>query len=521
MSTTQITEIVNSLRPANCPHESVPSRFFKEVFNSVGFFVRYVLYLINLCLSSGSIPPSFKHAVVRPLLKKANLDPSVLSNFRPISVLPFLSKVLEKIVAIQLQAYLDLNRIGEKFQSGFKRFHSTETAILKVFNDLLLAVDSGNCAILVLLDLSAAFDTVDHRILLSRLEHCVGVTGTALKWFQSYLTGRSFSVSLGEFSSSEAPLTCGVPQGSILGPLLFNLYMLPLGSIFRRHQIPFHCFADDVQVYLPLRIADRNAMQPILDCLADIKTWMDLNFLHLNENKTEVILFGRPAQVQVLTESLGPLASHSSPHARNLGVVLDSSFKLNKQISSVVQASFFQLRLLAKVKPYLLTKDLEKVIHALITSRIDYCNSIYVGIDQSALHRLQVVQNAAARLLTGTRKFEHISPVLSDLHWLPVEQRIQFKILLFAFKALNGLAPDYLSDLISLHRPPRALRSADLMRLDTPRTRLVTRGDRAFSVAAPNLWNELPFSIRSATSLFSFKSSLKTYLFSKAFGDNP
>ena len=111
--------------------------------------------------------------------------------------------------------------------------------------------------------------------------------------------------------------------------------------------------------------------------------------------------------------------------------------------------------------------------------------------------------------------------MLSDLHWLPVEQRIQFKILLFAFKALNGLAPDYLSDLISLHRPPRALRSADLMRLDTPRTRLVTRGDRAFSVAAPNLWNELPFSIRSATSLFSFKSSLKTYLFSKAFGDNP
>ena len=456
---------------------------------------------------------------MRPLLKKANLDPSVLGNFRPISVLPFLSKVLEKSVAIQLQAYLDLNRIGEKFQSGFKRFHSTETALLKVFNDLLLAADSGNSAILVLLDLSAAFDTVDHGILLSRLEHCVGVTGTALKWFDSYLTGRSFSVSLGEFSSSAAPLTCGVPQGSILGPLIFSLYMLPLGSIFRRHHIPFHCFADDVQVYMPIRVANRESLQPLLDCLADIKVWMDLNFLNLNENKTEVILFGRPGQVQVLTESLGPLASHSSPHAKNLGVFLDSSFKLSKQVSSVVQASFFQLRLLAKVKPYLPPKDLERVIHALITSRIDYCNSLYFGIDQASLHRLQVVQNAAARLLTGTRKFDRISPVLSDLHWLPVKQRIEFKILLFAFKALNGLAPDYLADLVSIHQPPRALRSADQMFLEKRRSRSVNRGDRAFSVAAPELWNKLPFHIRSANSLNSFKSLLKTHLFSKAFGD--
>ena len=471
-----------------------------------------------MCLTSGCVPASFKHATVQPVLKKKKLDPLVLSNFRPISKLPFISKVLEKVVFNQLQEFLHQANVGEQFQSGFKSLHSTETALLKVFNDLLLNLDSGNCALLMLLDLTAAFDTVDHTILLSRLEHCVGIKGTALEWFKSYLADRSFCVQLGQFSSSVAPLTCGVPQGSVLGPLLFSLYMLPLGSIFRKHGITFHCFADDVQVYLPVKATSKESFHTVFNCMADIKTWMDLNFLKLNENKTEIILFGHPDLVQVLASSLGPLAPYISSQARNLGVIIDGAFKLDKQISSVVKASFFQLRLLAKVKPYLRRADLEKVMHAFISSRLDYCNSLYVGIGQSELNRLQLVQNAAARLLTGTKKREHITPVLSSLHWLPVKFRIDFKILLFVFKSLNGLAPEYVSNLINVHRPPRALRSSDQLVLDVPRSFLRTKGDRAFAVAAPTLWNSLPLSVRSATSLATFKTHLKTYLFTLAFG---
>ena len=319
--------------------------------------------------------------------------------------------MLEKVVLEQLQVHLDLNDITEKFQSGFKSRHSTETALLKIFNDLLLTVDSGSSAALVLLDLTAAFDTVDHQILLSRLELCVGITGNVLKWFKSYLSKRTFSVNLGQYSSAAAPLFCGVPQGSILSPILFALYLLPLGSIFKKHNISsFH-----LQIYLPLN-SNKESTNALSNCLKDVKTWLELNFLSLNNNKTEIIVFGKSELLDGIDNVLGPLASYSRPSVRNLGVIFDNGFKFNKQISSVVKTSFFQLRLLAKVKPYLPPKDFERVIHLFIMSRLDYCNSLYFGVDQCLLRRLQLVQNAAACLLTGKRQYDHITPVLASLH---------------------------------------------------------------------------------------------------------
>ncbi len=392
--------------------------WLKSVFDTVG---PSVVSLVNASLSSGCVPAVFKHAIVQPLLKKNNLDSSILSNFRPISKLPFLSKILERVVFNQLKSFLDEFSMFENFQSGFKPLHSTETALLRVSNDLLLAVDSGNSAVLVLLDLTAAFDTVSHWILLSRLEECVGIKDIALKWFQSYLTDRSFSVHLGEFSSSAAPLSCGVSQGSILGPMLFSLYMLPLGYIFRKHNISFHCYADDVLIYLPVKTSDKASFMSLLNCLRDFKTWLDQNFLCLND-----VVLGRPGDLSACVDALGHLELYVRPFTRNLGVIFDSAFKFEKQISSVVKASFLQLRLLAKVKPYLPRKEFESVIHAFITSRLDYCNLLYVGLDQSSLQRLQLVQNAAAPLFTGTKKYEHITPVLASLHWLPVRFRIEF-----------------------------------------------------------------------------------------------
>ena len=253
-----------------------------------------------------------------------------------------------------------------------------------------------------------------------------------------------------------------------------------------------------------------------MDCLAEIKSWLSQNFLTLNESKTEVIFFGpQPPASQV--DILGSLSKNILPSVTNLGVIFNSTFKFDKQVSSVVKTCFFKIRLLAKTKSFLSFNDLERVINAFVTSRLDYCNALYVGMDQASIKRLQLVQNAAARLLTGHKKRDHITPILASLHWLPVRFRIDFKLLLFVFKALNGLAPAYIAELIQRYTPARALRSADLMLLVVPKTRLKTRGHRAFAAAGPRLWNALPLPVRSAQTLGAFKSSLKTHFFSLAF----
>uniref|UniRef100_A0A3Q4HRN5 Reverse transcriptase domain-containing protein n=1 Tax=Neolamprologus brichardi TaxID=32507 RepID=A0A3Q4HRN5_NEOBR len=323
---------------------------------------------------------------------------------------------------------------------------------------------------------------------------------------------------MGQHSSASAPIYCGVPQGSVLGPALFSLYMLPLGLIFRKYNISFHCYADDIQIYLPLKSDVTASLQPLFNCLHEVKIWLSHNFLTLNENKTEIIVFGSHTPLDQLADALGPLASYLSPTVRNLRVFLDGSFKLEKQVSTVVKKnSFYQLRQISKAKPFLPLKDLEKLIHAFITSRLDYCNSLYSGLQHSSLLWLELIQNAAVRLLTGTRIHEHITPILAKLHWLPVKYHIDFKILLFTFNILNNLAPSYLSELLHSYNPNRALRSSNHRLLAQPRTRMKSRGDRAFASVAPRLWNNLPVHIRTAESIQSFKSRLKTYVFTLAF----
>lgn len=508
-----LESIFAGLKPTSCPQDVIPTSFLKQVFTTIG---PDLLTVINKCLSAGVVPDSLKHASVSPLLKKSNLNPSILSNFRPISNLPFISKILEKVVLNQLLPFLNDNNIHEKFQSGFKAHHSTESALLRVMNAILLSTDTGQSVALVLLDLSSAFDLMDHNILLTRLEACVGFRGMVLQWFRSYLSNRSYSVSLGHHSSSVKKLSSGVPQGSILGPVLFNLYMLTLGSILSRHGVSFHLYADDTQIYLPIKRDDKLAFKSILECLDELKLWLASNFLCLNESKSEIILFGSNDHSSPDVE-LDTLLPQKASCVRNLGFLLDNSLKLDKQIGAVVKSCFYHLRLKAKVKPFLTDKNLETVMHAFISSCLDYCNSLYIGASQSCISRLQLVQNAAARLLKGKRKSEHITPVLISLHWLPVKYRIDFKVLLFVYKSLRNQAPQYLSEL--LHRPSqsRALRSGHSDLLFVPRTRLKNRGDRAFAVIGPKLWNSLPAHIKAAQTLSIFKSALKTYFFSLAF----
>ena len=213
--------------------------------------VPYLVKLFNSSLESGVVPDCFKHAIIRPLLKKPNLDPNILSNYRPISLLLFTSKILERLVQSRLDSHISNLDLQDTFQSGFRKHHSTETALLKVTNDLRIACDSKEqqFCILITLDLSSAFDTLDPSTLIQRLNTYLGVSDVALKWFTSYLSNRTQEVITSKGRSKPKNIKFGVPQGSVEGPPLFKVYILPLLMLLIKLGLLFHCYADDTQVY--------------------------------------------------------------------------------------------------------------------------------------------------------------------------------------------------------------------------------------------------------------------------------
>uniref|UniRef100_A0A3Q3MWN2 Reverse transcriptase domain-containing protein n=1 Tax=Mastacembelus armatus TaxID=205130 RepID=A0A3Q3MWN2_9TELE len=457
----EFTSVVASSKSSTCLLDPILTRLLK---GTLPLMNSSLLDLVNLSLVTGYVPQASKTAVIKPLLKKPSLDPGVLANYRPISNLPFISKILEK-------DHLHRNELFEDFQSGFRAHHSTETALLKVTNDLLLASDNGLVSILVLLD-SAAFDTIDHNILLQRLEHVIGITGTALKWFQSYLSDRFQFVHVHDEPSTRTKVSYGVPQGSVLGQILFTLYMLPLGYVIRKHSINYHCYADDTQLYLSIKAVNTNQLTRLQARLTDIKAWMTSNFLLLNSEKTEVIIFGLKNlrnNFSKIIATLDGIALASSTTVKNLGVIFDQDMYFNSHIKQISRTAFFRLHNISKIRNILSQNDAEKLVHAFVTSRLDYCNSLLSGCPNMSIKSLQLIQNAAARVLTGTSKRDHISPILASLHWLPVKYRIEFKILLLTYKSLHNQAPSYLKDLIVPYYPNRPLRSQSAGLLVVPR----------------------------------------------------
>uniref|UniRef100_A0A8C2JFA8 Reverse transcriptase domain-containing protein n=1 Tax=Cyprinus carpio TaxID=7962 RepID=A0A8C2JFA8_CYPCA len=511
----ELNKLITASKPTTCLLDPVPTKLLKELLPVAE---KLLLNIIN-SLSLGHVPKPFKLAVIKPLIKKPQIDPSELANYRPISNLPFMSKILEKVVSAQLCSYLQKNDLYEEFQSGFRPHHSTETALVKITNDLLLASDQGCISLLVLLDLSAAFDTIDHDILIDRLQNYTGIQGQALRWFRSYLSDRYNFVYLNGESSHLSPVKYGVPQGSVLGPLLFSIYMVPLGNIIRKYGISFHCYADDTQLYISTRPGETSKLSKLTECVKNVKDWMTNNFLLVNSDKTEILLIGPENITQNLVDYNLQLdgCTVTSSTVKNLGVILDSNLSFENHISHVTKKAFFHLRNIAKLRNMLPVPDAEKLVHAFMTSRLDYCNALLGGCPASSINKLQVVQNAAARVLTRSRKYDHITPILQSLHWLPIKFRISYKILLLTYKALNGLAPAYLTSLLPRYNPSRSLRSQNAGLLIVPRIAKSTKGGRAFSHLAPKLWNSLPDNVRGSDTLSLFKSRLKTHLFGQAF----
>ena len=509
----EIESVLGALSSSTSELDPIPTELIKKCKTS---FIGPLTQIVNVSLKSGTVPEQLKEAVIKPLLKKPSLDKNVLKNFRPVSNIAFLSKLVEKVVAKRINHHIDAHRLAEPFQSAYRKYHSTESALLRVHSDIVSALQNKKLCALVLLDLSSAFDTINHAKLLCRLSTRYGITGLALQWLESYLSCRSQKVSMDGFYSKAEPLLTGVPQGSVLGPLLFTLYMAPVGDIMRNHGVNYHFYADDTQIYVFFNVKDASSACSMLEkCICDVKSWMACNFLKLNDEKTEVILIGTKyfkSKLSNIEIKVGDKNIASTSSVNNLGVIFDDTLSMERFVIKKCQCAMFNLRCIANMRKYMDEDITRTLVQAFVISRLDYGNSLLYGVKQSLIKKIQLVQNSAARLVSLSSRYNHITPVLKTLHWLPIEARIIFKILVICFKCLHGEGPEYLSDLLVSYHPTRGLRSSSQCNLVVPRS-VSKAGDRAFGVFAPKLWNELPMHLKNVDSILSFRKLLKTRLF--------
>ena len=264
---------------------------------------------------------------------------------------------------------------------------------------------------------------------------------------------------------------------------------------------------------------EKSALEQLEKCLHEIRQWMAANWLKLNDDKTEFIIFGSKAnlaKVQTKEITIGEVTVERVASVKSIGATLDSHLTMESQVAAICKSSWFHLHQISKIKEYLTRDQLQTVIQAYVISRLDQNNSLLAGIPDYMIRKLQMVQNACARLINGIRKYDHITPSLMQLHWLPVEQRIIFKVLLLVYKALNGKAPVYLSELLDI--PKKVYNTRSSCRLNLPGIpHYATTEKRDFSHCGPIEWNKLPLNVKDCKTIDSFKRNLKTHLFRKAY----
>ena len=532
----ELSKLIYQSTNTFCDLDPLPTSVLKQCLPAL---LSTITNIVNLSLNTGVFPKQFNISSVSPLLKKYNLDKENLSNYRPISHLSFLSKLIERVVKQRLTHHLSSNALLNSFQSAYTKHHSTESTLLSVHDHIIKAMAQQKVTALCLLDLSAAFDTIDHSILIHRLSSWFGLNGTVLSWLQSYISSREFVVNINASLSDPFPLHQGVPQGSVLGPLLFILYTTPLSSLISNSSVKHHLYADDTQLFISFTALNFSLnIAHLKTTINSISSWMSANLLSLNQSKTEFLLIGLPKQISKISDPTLLMPSNVSitptDSARNLGVIFDSSLTFSEHISSVSKACFLSIRDLRRIRNTLDHSTAQIIATSLIHSKVDYCNSLFLNLPRSQLDRLQLILNSAARAVSKTPRFTHISPILRSFHWLKIDQRIQYKVLSLTYKTLQSQKPSYLYNLLNIqtNTSTRSSTSVTLQR-PTVNSRLKIT-DRSFTHHAPVLWNSLPRDLRQpathsshtdvscstaqlALSAPQFLSRLKTHLFHKSF----
>ena len=397
LNTEDIKKLITQLQTKSCELDVLPTHILKLYLNEL---LSIITKLVNLSLKQGVFPSKWKRAMVRPLIKKIGIELE-FTNYRPVSNLSFLSKLIEKAALYRLNIHVEDSNLLPKNQSAYRRHHSCETALLRLVNDLLDGMEKQEVTALIAIDLSAAFDTVDHSILLDVLEKQYGVGGKALDWLDSYLRPRSCYVKVGSSTSTVRELQCSVPQGSCLGPWLYLTYAGTLFDVMSP-SVTVYGFADDHTANTRFRsnpISERDAVQKLEKCAMSINNWMNENKLKMNSSKTEFIMFGSRQQLDKCSTSSINIAMDTiekQKYIRYLGAFLDESLNFKEHIKRKCRAAMLNFFLIKSIRKYLTSEATEILCLSLVISHLDYCNALLYGVSQCDLNKMQRIQNMCA-----------------------------------------------------------------------------------------------------------------------------
>lgn len=429
--------------------------------------------------------------------EKSNGGPSFLSRLQ---------------LADQLSSYLTTNQRISAKQSGNKRWHSTETALNSTTDFILRAIDQKKITAVVYLDMSKAFDTINHVILLKKLKD-IGLSSSALQWFESYLSQRKQAVRINSVLSDRLPVVSGVPQGSVLGALLFSIYVNDLPNICQNCST--ECYVDDTKLLLSFSANDSaQAIERVNSDLQRIRDWCFDNCLMLNPEKTKLMVFGsRRMSLKLPDSKLSLLGKEIIPAqtVKDLGVIFDPTLSFDNHISATVSSCMSKLSQLSRIR-FAFNKDLlETIVNALGFSKMYYCSSVWSSTSACNGHKLQYVQNFAARIICNVKKYDHISSTLRNLRWLPVKSILYYRDATLSFKCKTGLAPEYLTSELVTRGSVSGRITRNFQQLNIPLFKTTT-GQRTSYYRSVAICNKVDSRLTLCEKPASFKRALKRHL---------
>lgn len=499
---TDVVRAILKIKSKAVGFDGIHPHFIKMI---LPYILPALTHIFNTIITTSIFPVSWKAAKIIPVLKKKATSNSP-AEYRPIAILPYLSKVLEKSIHHQMSTHLQRNNLLCPHQSGFRQYHSCTSALLKVTDDIRAAIDKDHLTFLTLLDFSKAFDTVNHGLLVTKLHTSFGFSSSAANLILSYLSGRKQAVFLNTGQSTFAPTSAGVPQGSILGPLLFTIFINDLPTVIQSSSL--HMYADDVQLYISSELGlVEDAAYKHNEDLRKVLTWSKENFLRLNPNKTKCLVISRNHIDTTCFPNihLGNSQIDFVGKAKNLGVWFNTTLCWDDHIRTIIGKIYGCLRNLSLSQSYTPLNTKLMLAKSLLVPLITYCCEIFCCNSALINRKLQVSFNNITRYVYGLKRFDHVSAYAKNILGCSLDKYLDFCAIKYLHKILTTKQPHYLYLKLRFSQSHRSLS------LILPRVTYQV-SQRQFFVHAIRLWNALPLNVRRLYNANNFGDILFRYI---------